>query len=44
MTVDDVLNAPLVSDPLGLLDICATSDGAAAIVVSQHRTTRASTA
>src|ERR1700736_1034174 len=32
--IDDVLNAPLVADPLGLLDICATSDGAAAIVVS----------
>ena len=32
-TIDDVLNAPLVSDPLGLLDICATSDGAAAAVV-----------
>jgi acetyl-CoA acetyltransferase len=31
--VDDVLNAPIVSDPLGLLDICATSDGAAAVVV-----------
>jgi len=34
VTVDDVLNAPLVADPLGLLDICATSDGAAALVVS----------
>jgi acetyl-CoA acetyltransferase len=33
VSIDDVLNAPLVSDPLGLLDICATSDGAAAIVV-----------
>ena len=33
VTVEDVLNAPLVSDPLGLLDICATSDGAAALVV-----------
>src|SRR5262245_25988344 len=34
VSVDDVLNAPIVSDPLGLLDICATSDGAAAVVVS----------
>jgi acetyl-CoA acetyltransferase len=34
VSVDDVLAAPIVSDPLGLLDICATSDGAAALVVS----------
>jgi len=33
VSIDDVLTAPLVSDPLGLLDICATSDGAAALVV-----------
>jgi acetyl-CoA acetyltransferase len=33
VSVDDVLNAPLVAEPLGLLDICATSDGAAALVV-----------
>jgi acetyl-CoA acetyltransferase len=33
VSIDDVLSAPLVSDPLGLLDICATSDGAAAVVV-----------
>jgi len=33
VSVDDVLNAPLVADPLGLLDICATSDGAAAAIV-----------
>ena len=34
VTVEDVLNAPIVSDPLGLLDICATSDGAAALIIS----------
>ena len=31
--VEDVLNSPVVSDPLRLLDICATSDGAAAMIV-----------
>ncbi|CAB4712972.1 unannotated protein [freshwater metagenome] len=29
----DVLASPVVSDPLHLLDICATSDGAAAVVL-----------
>ena len=33
-TVDDVLASPVVADPLRLLDICATSDGAAAMIVS----------
>jgi acetyl-CoA acetyltransferase len=33
-TVDDVVNSPVVADPLRLLDICATSDGAAAMIVS----------
>ena len=32
-TTADVVNSPVVSDPLTLLDICATSDGAAAMVV-----------
>jgi acetyl-CoA acetyltransferase len=32
--VDDVLGSAMVSDPLHLLDICATSDGAAAVVLT----------
>jgi len=32
--LDDVRNSPVVSDPLRLLDICATSDGGAAMVVT----------
>jgi len=34
VAVADVLSSPVVSDPLRLLDICATSDGAAAVVVA----------
>ncbi len=34
VSVDDVLNSAVVSDPLHLLDICATSDGAAAVVLT----------
>jgi acetyl-CoA acetyltransferase len=33
-SVDDVLASPVVADPLRLLDICATSDGGAAMIVS----------
>jgi acetyl-CoA acetyltransferase len=33
-SVEDVVNSPVVADPLRLLDICATSDGAAAMIVS----------
>jgi len=32
--VDDVLNSAVVSDPLHLLDICATSDGGAAVLLT----------
>jgi acetyl-CoA acetyltransferase len=32
-TVEDVLASPMVSDPLRLLQICATSDGGAALVL-----------
>lgn len=34
VTVEDVTSSAVVSDPLHLLDICATSDGAAAVVVA----------
>jgi acetyl-CoA acetyltransferase len=34
VTVEDVLASPLVADPLHLLDICATSDGGAAVVLT----------
>ena len=39
--INDVANSPVVSDPLRLLDICATSDGGAAIVVSSMEYARA---
>jgi len=34
VTTEEVLASPMVADPLRLLEICATSDGAAAIVLS----------
>jgi acetyl-CoA acetyltransferase len=34
VSVGDVLASPVVADPLRLLDICATSDGAAAVVLT----------
>ena len=34
VTVEDVLASPVVADPLHLLEICATSDGGAAIVLT----------
>ena len=41
VTVEDVLASPVVSDPLHLLDICATSDGAAAVVLTSMDFARA---
>jgi acetyl-CoA acetyltransferase len=34
VSVEDVLASPMVASPLRLLDICATSDGGAAVVLS----------
>jgi acetyl-CoA acetyltransferase len=34
VTVEEVLASPVVADPLRLLEICATSDGGAALVLS----------
>ncbi len=34
VTIDEVLASPMVADPLRLLEICATSDGGAALVLS----------
>jgi acetyl-CoA acetyltransferase len=39
-SVEDVLASPVVADPLRLLDICATSDGAAALVLASAEFTR----
>ena len=33
ITVEEVLNAPVISYPLGLLDCCGVSDGSAAAIV-----------
>jgi acetyl-CoA acetyltransferase len=45
LTVEDVLASPMVADPLRLLNICATSDGGAALVLasSDYARSRGST-
>jgi acetyl-CoA acetyltransferase len=35
-TLEEVLNSPLVADPLRLYEICATSDGAAAVILGDQ--------
>lgn len=34
ITIDDVLNAPIIAYPLGLFDCCAMSEGASAVVLA----------
>src|SRR5580693_169680 len=41
VTVTEVLASPMVADPLRLLEICATSDGGAALVLSSMEFARA---
>lgn len=40
VTAEEVLASPIVSDPLHLLDICATSDGGAALVLVSEAKSR----
>ena len=41
ITEEQVLNAPIIAEPLGLFDCCGVSDGAAAIVVTTPEIARA---
>jgi acetyl-CoA C-acetyltransferase len=41
ITIDTVLNAPMVAEPLGLFDCCGVSDGAAAAIVTTPKVARA---
>ncbi|MEZ5144082.1 MAG: lipid-transfer protein [Acidimicrobiales bacterium] len=43
VTVEEVMSSPTVADPLRLLDICATSDGAAAVVLASTEFARTRT-
>jgi acetyl-CoA acetyltransferase len=40
LTIDDVLNAPMVCDPLGVKDCCLITDGGAAVVVTSAQRAR----
>ncbi|MHB8111685.1 MAG: thiolase family protein, partial [Syntrophorhabdaceae bacterium] len=40
ITVDDVLNSPMISDPLTKLSCCPNADGAAAVVISAAKYSR----
>jgi acetyl-CoA acetyltransferase len=40
LTIDDVLSAPMVCDPLGVKDCCLVTDGGAAVVVTSAERAR----
>ena len=40
LTIDDVLNAPMICDPLGVKDCCLVTDGGAAVVVTSAQRAR----
>jgi acetyl-CoA C-acetyltransferase len=40
ITLEDAVNAPMISDPLGRFDCCAVSDGAAAVIVTRPEIAR----
>jgi acetyl-CoA C-acetyltransferase len=40
VTVDDVLNSPMISDPLHRLDCCVISDGGGAVIVAREEIAR----
>ncbi len=39
-SIEDVMNSPMVADPLKLLMICTTSDGAAAVILASKSTAK----
>ena len=39
-TIEEILNSPMVLDPIHLLEICAANDGAAAVVVASAERAR----
>lgn len=41
VTMDQILNAPMIAEPLGLFDCCGVSDGAAAAIVTTPEIARA---
>ena len=41
VTMEQIINAPMIADPLGLFDCCGVSDGAAAAIVTTPEIARA---